>query len=183
MDTSRYLIALLPPHEIATEVTKIKIDLHDNFGLKQALKGPAHITLQMPFLLKEKKLEKLDQCLKNVASTCESFEIVLNGYGKFTSGTYFISVVENTLLRSMHTQLARELQLALGLVSGTYKNKTFSPHITVAYRDVKKRIMPKIDAYLLDRQYQNFFDLEELCLLEFINMEWELLKKYPIKKR
>lgn len=51
----KYFLAIVPDEAICDEVTILKEQLRDSFGLKYALRSPPHITLKMPFVHNEKK--------------------------------------------------------------------------------------------------------------------------------
>ena len=54
-DQKLYFIALVPPEPIFTEVEELKNYFSQHFESSAALKSPPHITLHMPFRLKDDK--------------------------------------------------------------------------------------------------------------------------------
>ena len=85
-EKNKYFIALIPPDPLQSEIGEIKQLFHTDYGSKGALRSPAHITLHMPFLWKQKKEDKLIDLL--VRATKEtSFDLILNGFGCFVPRT------------------------------------------------------------------------------------------------
>ena len=58
-----YFIALLPPVEVAEEVTEIKQFFARNYNSRAALKSPPHVTLQPPFAWEVDRLETIGKPL------------------------------------------------------------------------------------------------------------------------
>ena len=76
----KYFIAIVPDGNLQDGATKVKEDLKDAFGLKYALKSPAHVTVKMPFSWNEAKendlIDKVGAFLKDKTG----FSLVFDGF-------------------------------------------------------------------------------------------------------
>ena len=84
-----YFIALIAPAGIRKEIENFKKEIKLKYGAKHALKLPAHLTLQIPFRMEEKKERLLLKELQKFAASQKVFEVKLNGFGKFSRNVDF----------------------------------------------------------------------------------------------
>ncbi|MEO1049884.1 MAG: 2'-5' RNA ligase family protein [Bacteroidota bacterium] len=175
---SLYFIAIIPPEPINSEILKWKHLFADQFNAKQALKSPPHITLHMPFKYKIEKEEKLIHAISRFANTRTSFLINLENYGAFPPRVIYIRVVLSEPLASLKTGLTRMAKQELNLFNANYKERPFHPHMTLAFRDLKK---PKfLEAWPLfeDKVYETSFEATDLVLLKHNGKHWDVHKTF-----
>ena len=60
-----YFLAIIPPEEICKRVKSLKQEIAEKYKAKNALKLPAHITLQIPFQLSESEENKFIDILED----------------------------------------------------------------------------------------------------------------------
>lgn len=177
----KYFIAIVPPEPILSSITAIKTELFENYGSKGALRSPAHITLHMPFSWDDKKEEKLVSNLETFQFN-QSVEIELKNYDCFEPRVIFISVSKNERLNELQKKLVQYCKKNLQLFNQADDMRGFHPHVTVAFRDLKKPLFYKIWEVYKDKKYQAQFKCQHICLMKQINDKWEVYKKFDLIK-
>jgi 2'-5' RNA ligase len=126
---SLYLIAVLPPKEIDTEVRKWKEYMFQQFNCRVALRSPAHITLIPPFTLADDKRPVLENLLDNFVAREREFPVELNNFSSFPPRVIFVYVSENPVLSAIKTKLEDFL------ITENYpvkkEQRPFHPHVTI----------------------------------------------------
>src|SRR5688572_2525660 len=89
MDKRKYFIAVVLRGQALERAEAIKSALHEQFGLRGALRSPSHITLHRPFEWPEKKEGQLSQKLGSFLFG-PGFEVELEGFGNFDQRVLFI---------------------------------------------------------------------------------------------
>lgn len=169
---SRYFLALIPPSPLHEKVMEIKAHFYDRYQCKAPLKSPAHITLHMPFLYKEKKEKHLIEKLKQFSGGQKELCIWLNGFGAFEPRNIFVAVQENTALHAFQKELAFFVKKELRLFNVNYKDKGYHAHMTVAFRDLKKALFPQAWAEFKDQVFTECFEAGCFWLLKHDGRQW-----------
>lgn len=175
-----YFVALVAEGELAGEVTAIKQKFADEFASKAALKSPPHVTLHMPFRLKEKKLPALQAALSDAAQQYAPFTLKLNGFDCFEPRVIFVKVIEHAQLRALQTRVQQQMKL-LQLFQGDYKGRGFHPHMTVAFRDLKKAAFKQAWEHFEELAFERRWEVDSLCLLRHNGNCWERFVDFPLK--
>lgn len=176
----RYFIAIVPHEKLCDEIVAIKQDFADNYNSKGALRSPAHITLHMPFLWKEEKEEKLINQLSGFKFDSQSFEIALNNFSRFAERVIFIDVEKNETLTQLQKQLVRHVKQMLNLFNQDEDMRGFHPHITVAFRDLKKEQFAKAWQVYKEKEFKAAFDCSSFALLKHDGKCWNVYKTFPL---
>lgn len=179
-DLSLYFIAIVPPVELQQEVTRLKEEVRDRFGSKHALNAPPHITLHMPFRMKSKKMNQLTEEMQEVAETTSAFEVQLKGFGSFAPRVIFIDVVACSPLMSLQKQVAVMARGRLGLDNAMYKNLGFRPHMTIAFRDLKKSVFQTAWEAFENRLFDVTFRVNTLALLRHQDGVWQVDREFVL---
>jgi 2'-5' RNA ligase len=167
-----YFVALLPDQQIQREVTAFKQVAAEQFGSSHALKSPPHITLVPPFWLPAGQLPPLQGTLATVAGRLSPFGVQLRGFGHFGDRVIFIQVEPDQQLGTCQDLTAQQLQQQLGLVPDP---RPYHPHLTVAFKDLKRRHFPEAWAYFGPLPYDRTFTARALTLLRHNGRLWEIL--------
>lgn len=181
MNMTRYFLALIPDEPLATAIHKIKLELNEDYGTKGALRSPAHITLHMPFLWKEKKEEELFYLLAQTTNQ-KKFSIQLNGFGAFEPKTIFIKNDFCQPLMDFQAALTRHTWREMKLFNPNH-NKGFHPHITIAFRDLKKEAFYKAWPLFEHREFKATFYVNSFWLLKHDGHVWHAHKKFSFNYR
>ena len=176
-----YYVAVGLPEPWQSEATAIKQSLAELFGCKAALRSPAHITLQMPFHKKIEKESEICDKLSEFCNQCSPFSLELNGYGNFDTRVIYIDVSENQALRNLQSGLSFHLQKGLHLNQSTYRNQGFHPHVTLAFRDLKKGHFKSVWEEVNKREFHAKMEISQISLLKHLGSHWEILKSFPFQ--
>lgn len=177
----KYFIAIVPAEPILSNITAVKTELFENYGSKGALRSPAHITLHMPFSWDDDKEEKLVKNLESFQFN-QSVEIELKNYDCFEPRVIYISVSENERLNELQKKIVNHCKKNLQLFNQSDDMRGFHPHVTVAFRDLKKPVFYKIWEGYKDKKFQAQFKCHHICLMKHINDRWEVYKTFEINK-
>ncbi|MCG8477175.1 MAG: 2'-5' RNA ligase family protein [Cytophagales bacterium] len=169
---SLYFLAIVPPEPLQSEVYRYKEQVREKFGSRAALNSPAHITLHMPFKWKKKNNERLFDALQDFAGGQQPFEVELNGFGFFEPRVVFVGVDENDSLRKCQKALQKRTR-PLQLFQADYKQRGFHPHITIAFRDLKKPLFYEARAFFEEKEFSRQFVANGLVLLKHSGKRWE----------
>jgi len=178
-DSELFFIALLPPAEIQAEITEIKQYFAQNYNSSHALKSPPHITLYPPFKWVTENLPTLEQTLAEFTASYAPVGIILDGFGKFSTRVIFVEPLKTTELIAVQANLITYLESYLGLVDENSKTKTFNPHMTVAFKDLKRQAFKAAWPEFRDRQFQVNFTADCLTLLIHNGQRWNIHRKFP----
>lgn len=176
----KYFIAIVPPEPLLTEIQGIKKNIFEKYQTKGALRSPGHITLHMPFSFEESKEQKLISCLENFKFS-QSLFIELDNYACFEPRVIYINVKQQEGLTELQKQLVQHVKRNLQLFNQSDDKRGFHPHITVAFRDLKKQ-----NFYVVWEEYKNktlkaSFECGSICLLKHMNERWEVYKEFHFK--
>lgn len=174
-----YFIAIVPPKEIADIILPFKQDMAARFASKAALKSPPHITLHMPFRLKDKKLDLLEEVLAKVAVGSENFRIQLANFDCFAPRVIFVALPENSALAALQDKVLKNMK-QLNLFNGNYKDRPFHPHVTIGFRDLKPAFFKLAWEEYKERQLNLDFMASHLSLLKHNGKQWEVYKEFAL---
>jgi 2'-5' RNA ligase len=167
-----YFIAIVPPASIRNEIQLLKEYLRDAYQSKAALNSPPHITLHMPFQWKEAKEDKLISALKTFTAASHDVEIQLSAFACFAPRVIYINVLESESLRDLQSTLHRFCKRELNLFHAQYRDKPFHPHITLAFRDLKKDKFEKAWIEFQEKKFAGDFVVDKMTLLKHDGKVW-----------
>ncbi len=175
-----YFIAILLPERVLSQVEALKMELLEQFNLKGALRSPAHITLHRPFEWKQEKEDELIEKL-NEFKFNKDFEIVLKDFNCFEPRVIYVDVVNNELLGDLHDQLKYFAQKKLHLFNEVNDERGFHPHVTIAFRDLKKHMFQEVWSCFKDRKFDDRLLFGGITLLK-LQQRWEVLHQFSCNK-
>ncbi|MBR8827814.1 MAG: 2'-5' RNA ligase family protein [Gomphosphaeria aponina SAG 52.96 = DSM 107014] len=176
--TQLFFIALLPPVEVQEVANGIKEQFAQFYQSSAAQKSPPHITLQPPFRWKVIELPLLQENLQKFAMSQSAVPIILDGFGAFKSRVIYINVLQTPELMSLQTELITMLKLSLNIQDKLAKNNPFSPHITVAFRDLTKENFQRAWPEFQWQQLHFEFTVPQLTLLNHNGKFWEVIQEF-----
>ena len=174
-----FFIALLPPEDVRQIVTDIKQHIAQVYNSKAALKSPPHITLQPPFEWELEDLPELEAKLGEFSQTQTPIPIILDGFAAFKPRVIYINVLKNAELLTIHKRLTKYLETSLNIVQQVSKNRPFSPHLTVGFRDLTKPNCYQAWSEFEHRQLRFEFSISHLTLLHHNGKCWEIQHNFP----
>ncbi len=173
----KYFIAIVPSKPVLQLITELKESVCKNYGTKGALRSPAHITLHMPFSWEEEKEERLTLVLQTLRYS-NNFTIELNGFDCFEPRVVFVNVKNNDDLIALQIQLVKLCKQQLHLFNQAEDLRGFHPHITVAFRDLKKPIFYKLWEDYQHKSFDATFNCSSFFLMKQVGEKWEAYKEF-----
>ncbi len=173
-DLQRYFLAIIPPEPILSEAHALKLHFKEAYNSKASLHSPPHITLHMPFLWKEKKERMLIDSLQSFTSTKESFDITLHDFKAFAPRVIYIDVEPNPFLQQFQKELERFCKKSFQLFNANRLDLPFHPHLTLAFRDLKKDTFNLAWDEFKSREYRCGFNLDRIALLKHDGQVWQI---------
>jgi 2'-5' RNA ligase len=173
-----YFIALVAPSEIETTVHDFKIDLHDRFGTKSALKSPAHITLYPPFHIEETREQEIKALLENTCQESGSFEIELNNFDRFSRGVLFIHVEPGKDLNGLQQRITGAFDSFLNSVRKKEK-RPFHPHMTIGNRGWTEGGFEQALEEYKTKKFSATWTVKNVSLLK-LRERWEIIYEAPL---
>ena len=177
MTFRKYFIAIIIPDPLFGKVEAIKRDLYEKYGLKGALRSPSHITLHRPFEWKGIKETLLINTL-NEFKFEQDFEIKINDYGFFEPRVIYAHVVPNVTLNDLHAKLTHFSKRELKLFNEAEDLRGFHPHVTLAFRDLKKPLFYELQSVFEQKKLEGRFSYVGFSLLK-LEKKWEVLHDFP----
>ena len=181
MTVKKYFMALVAPEPFQTELMAFKQLIADRYNSRGALRSPAHITLHMPFEWKEEKEDKLTDSLQ-AFSFKEDLKIDLLNFSCFEPRVLFVDVKKNKLLIQLQEELVSHVKKNLRLFNQANDMRGFHPHITIAFRDLRKEKFYEALAYFKTQAYNVTFTINSFCLLKHTGKEWLVHKEFDFSK-
>ena len=177
-ETNRFFLAIIPPEPVYTVIDQYKNEACEKFNTCAALNSPPHITLFMPFSWKEKRIERLHQALENFSSSSAQLTIEVRSVGQFGERVIFLAPSYNSELLSLQASLAKTVRRELNLLNANYKDRGFHPHITIAFRDLKKQFFDEAYAYFDNKTIDLSFTVSNFSLLKHNGKKWEDYQRF-----
>ncbi len=174
-----FFIALLPPQIIQDEITEIKHYFAQTYKSRHALKSPPHITLQPPFKWLTENLPTLEQYLSQFALDVSPIPITLSGFNAFPPRVIFVDVIKNPELINIQQQLMNHLENQLNIVHEVSKKRPFSPHVTVAFKDLTRTAFKAAWLEFAQRPIYFEFTVPQLTLLIHNGQNWNIKAEFP----
>lgn len=165
-------VAVIPTEEIHEEVTVFKQYALEHFGSGRALRSPAHITLIPPFRWSPGRLPVLKGALEQFSDRCAPFYLTLNGFDCFRPRVIFVDVEPSEELNRL--QSALEYHLSSECFLNNQGNHGFHPHMTVAFKDLKRSVFPTAWNYFAEQVYLRVFEVNRYFLLRHNGRRWEV---------
>lgn len=167
----KYFIAIIIPEPAQNEILSYKNHVAENYNSKAALRSPGHITLHMPFEWKEEKENILIDKL-SAFKAAGPFQAGLKDFGCFAPRVIFVDVVKNEALENFQKQVVIHAKKELNLFNQSESMRGFHPHVTIAFRDLKKEMFHKAWDYFKDQKYSVSFSVNSFHLLKHTGKEW-----------
>lgn len=164
MTLKKYFLAIVVPSPHFEKIEAIKEELFLQHQLKGALRSPAHITLHRPFEWKAEKENVLIEKLKNFEWE-ERFEIVLNGFSCFEPRVMYVDVTREEKLDILQKKLTTFAKRELKLFNEAEDERGFHPHVTIAFRDLKKPKFYELWPEFEKKKFEGNFSFKGFSLL------------------
>lgn len=177
----RYFIAVIPPSPVYEQALEVRTYFSDQYGSKAALNSPPHITLHMPFLWKVQKEKDLFTKLQLFSTRYDPLKICLDNYGSFPPRVIFMNVTESDALQALQKDLHKFFKTKLNVFNANYKEQPFHPHLTLAFRDLKKASYHQAWQEFSKKEFKAEFMMDKIALLVHNGKRWDVLKEFSLE--
>lgn len=176
-----YLVAILPPEPVLSEVWAMKQEVHTLTGSRNAVRLPAHITLLPPWRQAEELELLMRTSLREFAATQEAFEVGLENFDWFGNRTLFVRVTEAASLKACHAALAEWCVARLPNIPR--EARPFTPHMTLATRDLPPSQVSELRTLFQARTYAASFEASSLQLFRHDGQQWQSMEGFTMKAK
>lgn len=173
-----YFIALIPPEDIQKDVINLKMHFKEQYNSKKALTSPPHVTLFPPFQCDQ--VDYLKEILEKVAANMEPVEVYQDGFGSFPPKVIYINVEKSEELQAIHEKVVQALANELDIPNDRYGDKPYSPHMTLATKDLTKENFKKAWPKFKDQPFQARWTADAISLLKHNGKYWEVLEEFML---
>lgn len=129
--TWKIAYVILVSDEVHNFMTKLQINILDQYGVNPGLTAIPHITLKLGFDVS--CLEPYENYFDSLVKDIEPFEICVNGINKFDEGIIFINVENNPNLDMLRRRILRDLHEQFGVEPYRLEDDQFHFHATLAH--------------------------------------------------
>ena len=179
--TKQYFIAIVPPSPVYQHAQEFKNYFKDHFHSKASLNSPPHITLHMPFRWKERKEPELVESLQRFFINYDALVVTIKNFACFSPKVIFMDVEKSTALSELQSELFKFCKREFNLFNADYKDLPFHPHLTLAFRDLKKPAFIKAWEEFKDKKYQTEFQVTDIILLKHNSKVWEVFTRFALR--
>jgi 2'-5' RNA ligase len=166
-----YLLALLPPEPVFSQTWALKQEVHGLTGSRNAVRLPPHITLLPPLRESADFEQACTAALAAFVAGEAAFEVGLDGFAWFGDRTLFVRVSEGTALCAFHARLMAWCAAHLPQVRP--ENRPYTPHLTLATRDLPPAQVPALRQLFAGRSYAAAFVVAQLTLFRHDGRQWQ----------
>lgn len=179
-----YMLAIMPPTELAQDIRNIQLEIGRKYDTKEAIKRPVHITLVPPYKATAETEETIINEMTEWAALQIPFPVTLENYGVFRnrSPVLYISVARNDLLQLFHKDLDRKVRQVL---PGTdiRKNMPFHPHVTVGFKDLSPEQFVHAEREYNNKEFFSTFVVDHFYFWKHNGSNWEVQADFEIGTR
>jgi 2'-5' RNA ligase len=176
----QYFIAIIPPSPVYEEALALKRHFQEQYGSKAALNSPPHITLHMPFRYKGQKESEMVHKLQHFAKNFDPIKVCLDNFASFAPRVIFINVTASEVLNSFQKNIQRFCKKELNQFNANYREEAYHPHLTLAFRDLKKEAYEKAWEEFKSKEYKAEFMADRLSLLKHDGQVWKVFKDFNL---
>lgn len=180
MRTSIYMIAILPPEPIYSEVQEFKKRFVDAYESKEAYRRPAHITVIPPFQYSQEEEPKLINFLTKFLKKHSPFELSFDGFGTFEKRVIFVQPEKNEQLKTLFKDITKAFNKEFKVREGNSSSLPYAPHMTVGYKDLKPAMYDLAWAEFSSKLYRRKFILGEFYLMRHTGKQWVAVSEVPL---
>ena len=177
----QYFVALIPPSPVFEEALALKEYFREKYHSKAALSSPPHITLHMPFMWNPEKENKLISGLSYFARGYDPIKVCLDNFSSFPPRVIFLNVTESDTLDVLQRDLHRFFKREFNIFNANYQDKPFHPHLTLAFRDLKKTQYQLAWQEFSKKEYKAEFIADKIALLKHNGKRWDILREFLLE--
>lgn len=164
--TPDYFIGVTLPENLEYTIDSARRWMQKKWGNRSGMRTQCHITLVPPFS-SDKPLSEMKEILSGI--TVPEVKVRVSGWGSFGERTIYAHVEKNSALELLKKEIERKLSEA----SIRFKSeKRFTPHITIANRDIKPYSFILSMEYLNKNKIDVTFAVNSIMIFSFVDRSW-----------
>ena len=132
----------------------------------------------MPFQWKVEKENVLIEALKSFIEPFHSFDIRFLNFNSFPPRVIYIDVVKNEELNKLQKELQRFCKKELNLFNANYKEHAYHPHVTLAFRDLRKQHFISAWEEFKEKKFERNCLVKSVFLLKHDGEKWNVLEEF-----
>lgn len=136
----------------------------------------------MPVRLSTHQAVHLKYLLSQFSAHQNPFTLELADFGCFSPKVIFIKVVPHPDLTTLQGELALLLKSNMNIFNANYQNRPFRPHVTIAFRDLRKAMFIKAWDYFKASVFHELVKIQSMSLLIHGGGRWRIEESYPFKE-
>ncbi|WP_298614361.1 2'-5' RNA ligase family protein [uncultured Thermosynechococcus sp.] len=179
MKRRHYFIALLPDAKIQEQVTRLKQYCCDRYQSQAALRSPPHVTLYPPFWWPDAGVGDLEQALEAFSHQAAPVELILDGFAAFPPRVIYIHVAPTPALKTLQADLVKAVAQPLNLPPT--QRHPFTPHMTIAFRDLTKENFHHAWADFQEQSFAARCWVSHLTLLVHNGRRWQIHREFLLR--
>lgn len=181
--TNLYFIAIVLPGRVGEKVRAVQQYIAGKFESSRSLRVIPHITLKAPFVMDRLMHEKLVSWFAGLEIDVASFEQELNHFGAFEnkkSPVIYIKPAATEGLYRLQNEIVTQFEIGFSDQFLSFTDKHFSPHVTVAYRDLKPDQFREAWKEFSQYDFTDKFNVLDFHLLQHDGKQWNIIETYAI---
>lgn len=174
-----FLVCLIPPASIVEDIVEIRKAISSEFNVHESLKRPVHITLYNPVKITSKAEEQHFFDALEQASYAEPFTQTVKNFDAFAEHTFYIAVEQTVGIVNLEKEIRTHLKpLKLSSKNDNFK---FTPHLTLAFRDVTPTVFRQISTAFKDKKFKREFMVSGFSIYKHIDKKWQPYREISFK--
>lgn len=175
----RFFAAFMLPPEAEAYAKQVVQSLTTRYRTRTAKAAP-HITIQAPFRWPLEDVATLETAIAQVTQAMQPVPIHLCGFGSFPPRVIYIDVERTPELLQVQTQLTQHMQNQPQAIDLKPERRRFSPHVTVASRNMTRSRFKSIWAELKDQPVDFRYVCDRLTLLIYDSRGWHVHREFSL---
>src|SRR5687767_2144075 len=182
-DNQLKLIAIVLPEPLFSFVKHQQLYIAETWDCRMALRTPPHITVIPPLSIRQDEWPELESIVFKASEKGRPFTLEVTGFDAFKPRVIFLKTNLPKELVKLYTDLRNRIEMKLPHLLYRYPDRTFTPHITLAYRDVEPEQFREIWNYYKDQKALFKIHIDRLSLLNNIDKKWKLERDFLLSDK
>jgi 2'-5' RNA ligase len=135
----------------------------------------------MPFRWKETNEAELIEKFRSFTKAFDPIKICLDNFGAFEPRVIFMNVAKSEILEHFQKNIQRFCKKDLNLFNANYREDPYHPHLTVAFRDLRKSAFKEAWEEFKSQEYKMEFMADKIALLKHDGKVWKVHKEFTLE--
>ena len=178
-----YFIAIVLPGHVSEKVRAVQQYIAGKFESSKSLRVVPHITLKAPFTADSSMHDEILSWFRSLQIDVEPFQQELSNFGAFEnkkSPVIYIRPAAVQQLCFLQNQIVMQFEYTFSGRFLSFTDKRFSPHITVAYRDLSPDQFREAWKEFSQYDFTDEFKVQDFQLLQHDGRQWNIIETYAI---